>query len=93
MKSKYRQGQKVWIDKIYVLGDTLTAVKLKEPVIAEIKSVHQRCSEPFGVPYVLELPKEITDSHNCAKVCYWECDIMCKVDEEEELFWKIWGDQ
>lgn len=92
-KGLFREGQKVWINKVYVLGETLTSVKLKEPVIAEVKKVKQRCSEPFGVPYVLTLPEEITNEYNCAKVCYWESDIMCEVDEEEELFWKIWGDQ
>lgn len=92
MKTKYKEGQKVWINRIYVLQENLQTVQLKDPVVAEVKSVRERCSEPFGVPYVLTLPEEVTNKYNCAKVCYWESDIMCEVDEEE-LFWKIWGDQ
>lgn len=90
----YLKGDRVWIDKLYVLGDiTMEVVKLDNPIIAYIKEVKERCSEPFGIPYVVDLPKNITDNYNCAKVCYWESDIMFKADEEEELFWKVWGDQ
>jgi hypothetical protein len=93
MESKYREGQKVWINRVYVLEETLKTVALKVPVIAEVKKVKQRCSEPFGTPYVLILPENITTVYSCAPICYWGSDIMCELDEEEELFWKIWGDQ
>ena len=93
VKGLYEKGQQVYVNKLYILGETIEVKTLDTPIIAKIKEVHERCSEPFGVPYVLELPADITDKNNCAKVCYWESDILCKVEEDEELIWKIWGDQ
>lgn len=98
MKSKdpgiYKVGDRIWIDKLFVLGEiTMEVMDLKDPIIASIKEVKERCSEPFGIPYIVELPKAVLKKYNCAKVCYWESDILCKVDDEEELFWKVWGDQ
>ena len=90
----YRKGDKVWIDKVFVLGEiTMEVVKLDKPVLATIKEVKERCSEPFGVPYVVLLPKPITEAYNCAKVCYWESDILYKHEDDEDFFWRVWGDQ
>ena len=90
----YKAGDRVWINKLFVMGDvTMEVVDLKNPFIATVKEVKERCSEPFGVPYVISLPKHITKKDNCANACYWETDIICKVEDEEDLFWKVWGDQ
>lgn len=93
-KPLYNKGDKVFINKLFVIGESTMEIKsLDEPVIATVAEVRQRCSEPFGIPYVLVLPDEISKSYNYAKVCYWETDIICKFEDEEELIWKVWGDQ
>ena len=90
----YSKGDRVWINKLFVLGEiTMEVVSLKDPIIASIKEVKERCSEPFGIPYIVDLPKTVLKKYNCAKVCYWESDILCKAEDEDDLFWKVWGDQ
>ena len=90
----YNVGDLVYIKEIYVLDDTTMHVReLDHMMIVKIEDVHERCSEPFGYPYVLKLPEEITEKYNCAKVCYWESDICGRYISDEDLFWQVWGDQ
>ena len=90
----YSKGERVWIDTLFVVGETTMHIKkLVDPIIATVAEVRGSCSEPFGVPYILVLPDHILKTNNCAEVCYWETDIICKVEIEEELIWKVWGDQ
>ena len=93
-KQLYNKGDRVWINKLFVIGETTMESKnLIDPIIATVAEVRGKCSEPFGIPYLLVLPDYVLKTNDCAKVCYWETDIICKVENEEELIWKVWGDQ
>ena len=89
----YKVGDRVFVGKIFDLKETIHVVNLENPVIAEVVVVGQKCSEPFGYPYTILLPLEIRERYNIAGVCYWETDILDKVETDEELFWKTWGDR
>tara|TARA_R110001592_G_scaffold120430_1_gene324642 strand:+ start:8239 stop:8532 length:294 start_codon:yes stop_codon:yes gene_type:complete len=90
----YRKGDQVWINKLFVIGEvTMETKNLVDPIIATVAEVRKQCSEPFGFPYVLILPDSVYESNICAGVCYWETDIICKFEDEEDLIWKVWGDQ
>lgn len=89
----YSVGDRVLVESVYELRESLYVIKLERPVIAEVVIVGKKCSEPFGYPYTLRLSEEIRKKYNIAGVCYWETDILDKVEPDEDLFWQTWGDR
>lgn len=93
-KPLYNKGDQVWIDQLFIIGEiTMEIKKLVDPIIVTVAEVRGKCSDPFGYPYLLHMPEHILAANNCAKVCYWESDIICKFEDDDEFIWKVWGDQ
>lgn len=89
----YSVGDRVYVNVVFDLRETIYVIKLDKPIVATISVVGEKCSEPFGYAYTLRLPDHIYQKYNVARVCYWESDILCKEKFQEDLIWQLWGDQ
>jgi len=85
METKYKVGDKVVIS--HDLNSRGMWINIP-PTIATIVEVKE-ITPTFGVPYVLEVRGKRLPC------CFWERDIDCKYNpaNDEEEFWKTWGDK
>ena len=90
MKSKYKVGDTVRLEKIFTPEDGGRMFKPEKVVYAKVIRVDEAVS--FGFCYQL---KALCNT-NLGGIMYWESDIsevaFNSVDAEEEM-WKMWGDR
>ena len=90
MKSKYKLGDIVYLEKIFTPKNGGRMIEPKETVYAKVVRVTKTVS--LGISYELE---PLCETH-LGGVLYWEKDIAglaSLASEEEEKMWQVWGDQ
>jgi hypothetical protein len=91
---KYQVDDQVLIKEIYVVDQQngLTIVKLDKTYTACVEK--NKGSSSLGYSYVLDIDfANNKRPSNLAKVCYWEDNILTKIDIQDESFWKVWGER
>jgi len=90
MKSKYKLGDIIYLEKIFTQENGGKIIKPKKTIYAKVTRVEKTVS--LGIAYEL---KALCETY-LGGVLYWESDIGGLVSfsaEEEEKMWQVWGDQ